>query len=96
MLRNKKKATIEDRAAKGYGIVTEILAILDEIPLVSYRMDMGLKLMNGILFSCEGWQGLGKDDLRVLEKVDESLHRALLQSQPKIPLEFVYLETKGC
>ena len=94
----KIKATIEDRAAKGYGIVTEILAILDEIPLGSYRLDMGLKLrqaklINGILFSSEGWQGLGKDDLKVLEKVDESLLRALLQSHPKTPLEFLYLET---
>ena len=76
----KIKATIEDRAAKGY------------------RLDMGLKLrqaklINGILFSSEGWQGLGKDDLKVLEKVDESLLRALLQSHPKTPLEFLHLET---
>ena len=79
-------------------IVTEILAILDKIPLGSYKLDMWLKLrqakvINGIFFSSEGWQGLGKDDLKVLEKVDESLLRALLQSHPMTPREFLYLET---
>ena len=94
----KIKATIEQRAAKGWGIVSDILAILNEIPLGIYRLDMGLKLrqaklLNGMLFSSEGWQGLGKDDLKCLEKVDEALLRALLQCHPKTPLEFLYLET---
>ena len=94
----KIKATIEDRTAKGYGIVSDILAILDEIPLGSYRLDMGLKLrqaklINGILFSSEEWHGLCDDDKKMLEKVDEFLLRALLQAHPKIPLEFLYLET---
>ena len=77
----KIKATVQDRAAKGYGIVSEILAILDEIPLGSYRLDMGLKLrqaklINGMLYSSEGWHGLHSDDVKKLEKVDESLLRA--------------------
>ena len=94
----KIKATIEDRTAKGYGIVSDILAILDEIPLGSYRLDMGLKLrqaklINGILFSSEAWHGLCEDDIKALERVDEALLRALIQAHPKIPLEFLYLET---
>jgi hypothetical protein len=40
----KPKQTIEQREAKGYGIVSEILAILEEIPLGAYRLEMGLKL----------------------------------------------------
>ena len=51
------------------------------------------KLLNGMLFSSEGWQGLGKDDLKCLGKVDEALLRALLLCHPKTPLEFLYLET---
>ena len=96
----KIKATIDDRTAKGYGIVSDILAILDEIPLGTYRLDIGLKLrqakfINGILFNSEGWHGITDDDVRVLEKVDEALIRALIKGHAKVPIEFLYMET-GC
>ena len=51
------------------------------------------KLINGMLYSSEGWHGLNSDDVKILERVDESLLRALLQCHPKVPLEFLYLET---
>ena len=94
----KVKATIEDRVKKGYGIVSEINAILDEIPLGKYRVEMGLKLrqamlVNGILFNSEAWQGIDKDDIKHLEKIDELLLRSLMGSHKKTPLEFLYLET---
>ena len=94
----KVKATIEDRVKKGYGIVSEINAILDEIPLGKYRVEMGLKLrqamlVNGILFNSEAWQGIDKDDIKHLEKIDELLLRSLMGSHQKTPLEFLYLET---
>ena len=96
----KIKATIDDRTAKGYGIVSDILAILDEIPLGTYRLDIGLKLrqaklISGILFNSEGWHGVKDDDVRMLEKVDEALLRALIKGHSKVPIEFLYLET-GC
>ena len=92
------KATIEDRVSKGVGIVTEIIAILDDVPLGQYRVEMGLKLrqamlLNGLLFNSEGWHAVTKVDIRKLEKVDEILLRSLLQCHPKTPLEFLYLET---
>ena len=76
------KATIDERVAKGQCIVTEILALLQEIPLRSYRLEMGLQLrqamlINGLLFNSEGWQGLFNDEIKALEKVDEHLLRAL-------------------
>ena len=50
------KNTIEDRRNKGFGIANEIIAILDEIPLGRYKMEIGLKqrqamLLNGILYN---------------------------------------------
>ena len=76
--------------SKGFGIVTEILAILDEIPLGKYRVEIGLKLrqamfLNGVLYNSEAWHAVTNDDLKPLEKVDESLLRALLQKHPKAP-----------
>ena len=95
---SKIKETIDERVAKGYGVVYEILAILDEIPLGKYRLEIGLKLrqamlLNGVLFNSEAWHAVTKDDIRPLERVDECLLRSLLQSHPKTPIEFLYLET---
>ena len=94
----KIKVTIEERVAKGYGIVSEINAILDEIPLGTYRTEMGLILrqamfVNGILYNSEGWHNGTEEDIKNLEKVDECLLRSILQSHQKVPLEFLYLET---
>ena len=71
---------MDERVAKGYGIVTEILAIMNEIPLGIYRMDTGLKLqqamlINGAMFNNESWHNVTKDDIKAHEKVNESLIR---------------------
>ena len=92
------KATIENRVAKGYGIVSEINAILEEIPLGIYRAEIGLKLrqallINGLLYNSEVWHSVTKEDVKHLEKIDEVLLRSLLGSHIKTPLEFLYLET---
>ena len=47
----KVKKTVEERVAKGYGIISEILAMLDEIPLGAYRLEMGLKLREAMLLN---------------------------------------------
>ena len=83
----KIKETINERVSKGYGIVNEILALIEEIPLGKYRLEIGLKLrqamlINGICFNSEAWHSVSKDDVKSLEKVDECLLRALLQRLP--------------
>ena len=56
-------------------MVNEILAIIDEIPLGSYKMEIGLRLrqailFNGILFNCEAWHGVSEIEVKMLETVD--------------------------
>ena len=90
-------STIEERKNKGYAIVAEIIAILDEIPLGRYKMEIGLKLrqamlLNGILFNSEAWHSIDDKEIRKLEIVDEHLLRSLVQGHSKLPLEFLYLE----
>jgi hypothetical protein len=94
----KVRPNIEARKARGFGIVSNILAIVNEIPLGHWKVDAGLRLrqamlVNGILFNSEAWHGVSKADLSVLEKVDESLLRGLLKGHSKLPLEALYLET---
>ena len=59
----KIRSTIEDRKNKGYGMVAEILAIINEIPLGQYKMESGLilrqaMLLNGLLFNSEAWHDI--------------------------------------
>ena len=94
----KIKVTIEDRVAKGHGIVNEIVAILSDIPLGVYRVEIGLQLrqamfLNGVLFNSEAWHNVADKDIELLEKVDEGLLRAILLCHAKVPLEFLFLET---
>ena len=94
----KIRPNIESRQAKGFGIVSNILAIINEIPLGHWRVEAGLRLrqamlINGCLFNSEAWHGVSESDLKILEKVDESLLRGILKSHSKIPLEALYLET---
>jgi hypothetical protein len=89
--------TIEERRSKAFGIVNEIIAILDEIPLGRYKMEIGLKLrqamlINGMLYNSEAWHAITETDLRLLETVDEQLLRSLVKGHAKTPLEFLYLE----
>ena len=91
-------ATINQRVSKGYGIVSEFLALLEEIPLGRYKVEIGLKLrqallLNGIPYNSEGWHAVKEEHIKALEKVDESLLRGILRNHCKTPLEFLFLET---
>ena len=94
------KPTILSRISKGYGAISNILAITNEVPLAHWRIEAGLKLrqamfLNGTLFNSEAWQGISPGEIEMIEKVDEDLLRGLLKAHSKIPLEALYLET-GC
>ena len=43
------QATINHRKVKGDGIVTEIISILNEIPLGEHKVEIGLKLREAML-----------------------------------------------
>ena len=79
----------------GYGIVSEILAILEEF---LWEFEIGLRLrqvmlLNGILYNnSESWHAVTETEIRMLEKVDEHLLRSLVKGQSKTPLEVLYLE----
>ena len=96
----KVRATIEDRRRKGFSIVSEIMSILDEIPLGVHKMEIGLNLrqamfLNGILYNSEVWHSITETEIRLLETVDEYLLRYLVNAHSKTPLEFLYLESGG-
>ena len=93
----KIRVTIEERKSKALAMVSDITAILDDIPLGKYKMEIGLKLrqamfINGVLFNSEAWHGVTEADIKILEQIDEYLLRSLVNGHSKTPLEFLYLE----
>ena len=96
----KTKENMKAREAKAHSIVSEIRAILSDIPLGKYRTEVGLQLrqatfVNGVLFNSEVWQAATATEIASLEKVDNKLLRAICKAHAKTPVEFLYLET-GC
>ena len=89
----KIKETVEERRIKGFAIVNEILAILEEVPLGKYKMEIGLKLRQamllGVLFNSEAWHNVTNKEIRRLEEVDDYLLRSLVSGHAKTPLEFL-------
>ena len=59
----KSRTNIESRRGKGFGLCSQILAILSEIPLGNHKIEIGLilrqaMLLNGILYNSEAWQSI--------------------------------------
>ena len=78
-------------------MVAEILAIVNDIPLGRYKMEIGLKLrqamlLNGLLFNIEAWPDISEAEIKLLEALVEHLRRSLVGAHAKTPLEFLYLE----
>ena len=94
----KLRSTISKRRAKGYGIVSDILGILRDIPCGKRRIELGVQLrnawlINSMLLNCEAWHNILKKDLDALIEVDNYLLRKIVGSHSKIPMEFVHLES---
>jgi hypothetical protein len=91
-------ATLQDRKCKGYGILGEIRAILNDIPLGSKRLETGLTLreswfLNGTLYNSEVWCNYGQSDLKELAVLDRKIIRCIIGAHAKSPREMLYLET---
>jgi hypothetical protein len=97
----KSKYNIIDRSAKAHGILAEIRAILNDVPLGKYRVEAGLNLrqamfINGVLYNSEVWQGLESTDLTMLQNVNHQLMRVICHNaHAKTAIEFLFLETTG-
>ena len=83
-------ATMEDRRQKGEGILSNIRAILEDVPLGKRRLETGLTLreawfITGTLYSSEIWCSYKTADLKVLEVLQRKILRANLGAHSKVP-----------
>ena len=93
-------SNIEELKNKGLGLITQITTLLDSICLGGYYFESAMTLrnsilVNGMLFNSEVWYDLKETEIRILEQIDETFLRKLLNAHCKTPLEALYLEL-GC
>ena len=90
--------TIKQRKLRGYSYISEIRALLSDMPFGSRRVEVGLMLrnamfVNGILCNSEAWHSISKKHIEDLEVMDRSLLRYITGAHVKTKNEFLYLET---
>ena len=90
--------TLEARRIRAYAILSEIRAILSEIPLGKWKLEIGLALrdawfLNGILFNSEVWNTYAEKHIEDLNVIDHMILKTILGAQSKVVTETLYLET---
>ena len=96
----KNTKNIKSRLAKGLGIISQIMNILESVTLGEHFFATAVLLretmfLNGILTNTEIWYGLKKSELEELENLDKSLLRQILNTPISTPSESLFLEL-GC
>ena len=90
--------TIKDRKLKGYSYISEIRALLPDMPFGHRRIEVGIMLrdamfVNGVLTNSEVWHSISEQNIEDLEVMDRMLLCYILGAHSKIQTEFLYLET---
>jgi hypothetical protein len=91
------KKNIIKRKAKGIGIVSQIMVIMETVSLGFFVFEIAMILreslsLNGMMFNCEVWYGLTKAQVLELAAVDKLLLRRILGVPISTPTESMYLE----
>ena len=94
----KPKSTIMKRVNRGWAIVGQIFALLKDLPVGHFRVQIGLELrqawlINSTLFNSEVWHSVQDSDIAHFVAIDQYLLRGLVKAHAKVPLEHLYLET---
>ena len=94
----KHDATMSNRIQRAYSYLSEIRALLTDMPFGKRRLQIGLMLrdamfVNGVLFNSEAWSSINHKHIEEIETIDRTLMRFLVGAHAKTPSEILYLET---
>jgi hypothetical protein len=94
----KHASTVSKRRAKGFGIISDIIQILEVIKDGPTRIRVGLTLrqtwlVNALCVNVEAWHNVLQRDIEVFTKLDQYLMRTIVGAHSKVPIELLYLET---
>ena len=93
----KNSLNLKKRIAKGLGIISQIVNLLNYISLGEFYIEMVILLresmfINGILTNAEIWYNLTKEEIKELENLDLTLLRKVLMVPFSTPSEAYFLE----
>ena len=93
--RNIKNITV--RKNRGIGIVTEILSLLENLPLGKYYFQTVVILRNSlllgsILLNCESWYNITQAEMYTLMYPDKMLLQKVFEVPKTVPTEMLFLE----
>ena len=96
--RGNSKETIKERNLRGDSILSNMRAILQDIPLGNRRTQSGLIFrqawfINSCFFNSEIWTGVNDNDMKYLTTIDHKILRLITGAQAKVPSEMLFLET---
>ena len=91
---------VKARVAKGKGIITRIIALIEGIPFGKFYFQVAMilresLLISSMIFNSEAWYNVTKPELELLESVDLQFLRRILNAPKSTPKEMLFLET-GC
>ena len=89
------KPNLAQRLSRGWGKVSEILAIVKEAPLGHHRVMAGLILRkallhNTMLLNSEAWHSFNLGQVKAIERIDEALIRGLVQGHSNIAIPALF------
>ena len=90
----------QNEKAKGYGIISDIMYLLEAIPNGRHRTKVGLGLrqawfLNSVLLNMETWHNLQDHQLKELKTLDNFLIQQIIGAHSKVPVELLFLETSA-
>ena len=94
----KHKVNVLERKRKAIGIISDVFAILDELPLASKHVETGLLLrqtvlLSSLLFNTESVGNYTESDINAMEAVDNIFLSNLITKRQKTSISFLHLET---
>ena len=80
------------RVNRGWAIVGHIFALLKDLPVGRFRVQIGLELrqawlINSTHFNSEVWHSVQDSDIAHFVAIDQYLLRGLVKEHAKVPLE---------
>ena len=90
-------ANIRALRNKSIGIIRQIFTKLNSLKLQKYYFECGVILLNvtlrsSILYACETYYNLKENEIRQIERIEESYMRQLLKTTKGCPITQIYLE----
>ena len=95
----KQDATMINRSIEwAYSYLSEIRALLTDMPFGKRRLQIGLMLrdamfVNRVLFNSEAWSSINQKYIEEIETIDRTLMKFIVGAHAKTPSKMLYLET---